>query len=354
MITLYGRFTKKRAGILLTGAALSVLVSFLLTATGCGSKTGDGIHVSGTVSATEVNVNAETGGRITDITVEEGVYVKKGEVLGRLDSKVQALQVNKAEAGLRAAVEKASETKSGNREQLIAQAQFTVNQFDSLQQGARHTMQNAGETVERLKRLFAEGGATQQQLSDAETGLAAAKAQYESYGSQKRSAEEQLELLKNGATKEMVNIADAGVELAQADLEIARVNLEKTILQAPVDGIISSVNFNKGEVVAPGAGLVSILVNKDLWIDVYVSETELPHIKLGQQAEISIDAFPEKVFHGRAAFISPEAEFTPKNLQTKDERVNMVFAVKIVVTDGNDILKPGLPADVRILTSQEE
>ncbi|MBU7005389.1 HlyD family secretion protein [Phosphitispora fastidiosa] len=354
MITLYGSFAKKRTGILLTGAALSVLVSFLFTASGCGSKTDDGIHVSGTVSAAEVTVSAETGGRITDITVQEGVYVKRGEVLGRLDSKVQALQVNKAEAGLRAAVEKARETKSGSREQLIAQAEFTVNQFDSLQQGARHTMQNAGETLERLKRLFAEGGATQQQLSDAETGLAAAKAQYESFASQKGSAEKQLELLKNGATKETVNIADAGVELAQAELEIARANLEKTILCAPVDGIISSVNFNNGEVVAPGAGLVSVLVNRDLWIDVYVSETELPHIKLGQQAEISIDAFPEKIFHGRAAFISPEAEFTPKNLQTKDERVNMVFAVKIMVTDGNDIFKPGLPADVRILTSQEE
>ncbi len=343
-------FTKKRPGIILMSAAAAVLIII----SGCGSQDVDGIYASGTVTATEVNVSAETGGRITEIPVNEGVYVNKGEVVGRLDSKLQELQLEQAEARLRAAVEKAGEAKSGNREQLIDQAQYTVSQFASLEQGARQTMENARENLDRVQRLYSEGGAAQQQVSDAETRYAAAKAQYDAYSAQKRAAEEQLDLLKSGATPEAVNIADAGVELARADLEIARNNLEKTTLSAPVDGVISSVNYTMGEVVSPGAALVTILENDDLWIDVYVTETELPQIKPGQPAEIKIDAFPDKVFHGEVTFISPEAEFTPKNLQTKEERVNMVFAVKITVTDGKDVLKPGLPADVRIPGRQGE
>ncbi|WP_418790016.1 HlyD family secretion protein [Phosphitispora sp. TUW77] len=346
MKTISRRLIKKINGMLLIGAVILIFVSI----TGCSGNDFNGVSASGTVSAAEVNMTAEIGGRIIDVTVKEGVYVKKGEVLGHLESKIQALQVNSAEAVLCAAIEKAKETKAGNRAQLIAQAQMTIEQVDSLQQGARQAMENSRGTLERMKELFIEGGVTQQQVSDAETAYATAKAQYESYGSQKKSAEQHLDLLKSGATREVLNIADAGVTQAQANLEIAKTNLEKTILYAPVDGIISSVNFNEGEVVLAGSRVLTIMETKDMWIDVYVSETELPKIKLGQQAEINIDAFPEKVFHGEVNFISPEAEFTPKNLQTKDERVNMVFGVRVAVIDGKDILKTGLPADVKILT----
>lgn len=110
------------------------------------------------------------------------------------------------------------------------------------------------------------------------------------------------------------------------------------------------MNFNKGEFIAPGAAVISLIDNNDRWIKVYITENDLPRIKLGQGAEIYVDAYPNKPFRGTVSYISDKAEFTPKNLQTKEERVNMVFTVKVKIKDDNNVLKPGLPADINILT----
>ncbi len=338
--------TAKKGGYWATLLVIFSLAAFLVT--GCDNRAAKTIYVSGTIEATESSVNAETGGRITEIAVDEGSKVKKGDVLARIDSTVQALQVQQAEAALRAAQEKTKEVKKGTREQLITQAQKAVSQMSSLQQGARQTMENARENLARIRALFEEGGATSQQLSNAQTQFETAKAQYDAYTAQKESALEQLELLQSGATEEAVNIADAGVAQAQANLAIAKAQLAKTVLYASGDGIISSVNYHEGEFVAPGAAVITITDSDDLWITVYVPEKDLPQIKLGRKAKIFIDAYPQKPFQGSVSFISSKAEFTPKNLQTREERVNMVFAVKIKITDGKERLKPGLPADVEI------
>ncbi len=329
---------------------LAGVIILTLFAGGCGRASRVDITSSGTVESTEINVSAETGGKITDILVREGGTVKQGDVLARVDSTIQALQVQQAEAALRAAQEKAKETKAGSRQQLVAQAQAAVRQMTSLQKGAGESMNNARENLERIRALFNEGGATSQQLSDAQTRYETAKAQYDAYSAQMASAQEQLDLLLSGATSETMNIADAGVAQAQANLSIAKAQLAKTVIKAPVGGIISSLNFDQGEVVAPGAAVASLVDTRDLWVNVYVSEKELARVKLGQKAEVYVDAYPGKPFPGEVSYISSKAEFTPKNLQTKEERVNMVFAVKVIIKDGNDRLKPGIPADINIIT----
>lgn len=331
---------------------LCVIISLiLLVASGCSTSTNkNGLSASGTVEATETNVNAEVGGKLTEILIGEGSVVKKGDVLARLDSTIQALQVQQAEANLRAAQEKSKETKAGSRAQLISQAQASVQQIASLQQGAQNSVSNALDNLNRVKVLLNEGGATAQQLSDAQNRYETARAQLEAYSAQKKSAQEQVDLLKSGATTETINIADAGVAQAQVGLSIAKAQLNKTVLYAPGSGVISSLNFQKGEVISQGAPVAAITDTSDLWVNVFIPEQDLPKIKLGQKAEIFIDAYPKQPFHGEVSYISPTAEFTPKNLQTKEERVNMVFAVKIKISDGKDRLKPGLPADISIIT----
>jgi len=326
-----------------------ILFSLTIIISGCANSTEDVITASGTIEALEVNISAETGGKITEINTDEGDSIKKGAVLGRLDSTIQALQVQQAEAALRAAAEKAKETQSGNRDQLIGQAVSLVDQMTSLAEGSKAAMDNARENLDRVRTLAGEGGIAHQQLSDAETRYESARAQYEAYVAQKNSAREQLDLLKSGATTETINIMNAGVAQAQANVSIARAQLEKTVLIAPIDGQVSTVNFRQSEYVSPGAPVITLLNPEDLWIKVYISETEIAKVKPGQKAEIFIDAYPDRPFAGKVSFVSAKAEFTPKNLQTKEDRVNMVFAIKVELQDGKEMLKPGLPADVKIM-----
>ena len=331
---------------------LGIIICLILVAiivVGCSEKPEEGLSASGTVEATDTNANAEIGGKLTDILVEEGSMVKKGDVLAKTDSTIQALNIQQAKATLRAAQEKSKEVKAGSRTQLISQAQASVKRIASLQQGAQNNVENASDNLNRTKALFEKGGTTAQQVSDAQNRYETAKAQLEAYSAQKQSAQEQLDLLKSGATAETINIADAGEAQAQVGLSIAEAQLDKTVLYAPDGGVISSLNFQKGEFVSPGAPVATITDTSDLWVNVFIPEKDLPKLKLGQNAKIYIDAYPDQPFQGEVSYISQTAEFTPKNLQTKEERVNMVFAVKVKVSDGKDRLKPGLPADITIL-----
>lgn len=332
--------------LLILGATVLLSVSLL----GCSKQNEDSnLYVSGTVEATETAISAEAAGKIKEITVEEGNTVQKGTVVARIDSTIQALQVQQAEAALKGAQASSKQTRTGNREELIAQARAGVAQVDALVKGAKESVDNALDNLNRIKTLTADGGATTQQLSDAQTRYETTKAQLEAYQAQRRSAQEQLDLLKNGSTKETISIADANTSQAQVNLAVAKAQLAKTSVVSPGKGVISTVNFNEGEFAAPGSPIFTLTDTEDLWIRVYVSEKELPKVKIGQKAEIYVDAYPDEAFHGIISYISSTSEFTPKNLQTAEERVNMVFAVKIKITDGKDKLKPGLPADVKII-----
>lgn len=345
-----GGSTQYRVGYLARVLFFGLTVLMGISALGCSKQNTDGnLYVSGTVEATEIVISAEAGGKIREITAEEGTMVQKGTVVARIDSTIQALQVQQAEAALKAAQASSKQTRTGNREELIAQARAGVEQVDALVRGAKESTENAFYNLNRIKALTNDGGATIQQLTEAQTRYETAKAQLEAYQAQRKSAQEQLDLLKNGSTKETINIADANTAQAQVNLAIAKAQLAKSTVISPGKGIISTVNFNEGEFAPPGSPIYTLTDTKDLTIRVYVSEKELPKVKIGQKAEIFVDAYPGEAFHGKVSYISSTSEFTPKNLQTAEERVNMVFAVKVKITDGGDRLKPGLPADVKII-----
>jgi len=177
----------------------------------------------------------------------------------------------------------------------------------------------------------------------------AAKSSFESRTAQLRHAVEQLSLTKEGPRKESIEAAAYRVRQARAQLRVTEDKLNDTLIYAPFSGVILRKHVELGETVAQGAPVYTIGDLANPWIKVYVKEDKLGLVKLGQKAQVTTDTYPGKVYNGWVSFISSEAEFTPKNVQTQEERVKLVFGVKVRVENVNNELKPSMPADVRVL-----
>jgi multidrug resistance efflux pump len=176
----------------------------------------------------------------------------------------------------------------------------------------------------------------------------AAWAGYQTAQAAAEMAQAGLEALEAGPTEEEVAVAQAEVAKAEAALGVLEVQLEKLTLRSPTGGLVTGRMVQVGEMAVPGAKLLTVADLDKVTLTVYIPEDEIGRVKVGQTVEVSVDSFPGKVFEGRVSYIASEAEFTPKNVQTKKERVNMVFAVKVKVPNPEHELKPGVPADAVI------
>ena len=173
----------------------------------------------------------------------------------------------------------------------------------------------------------------------------AAKAQYEVASAALDLARAQVEGLNIGATKEQVAAADAQVQVARSALAALEVQLEKLSLEAPLSGLVLERSAHVGEVAVPGVPLLTIADLGNVTLTIYVPEDQVGKVQLRQPVSVTVDAYPDRVFKGTVAFISSQAEFTPNNVQTQEERVSMVFAVKVELSNPDHALKPGMPAD---------
>ncbi len=182
----------------------------------------------------------------------------------------------------------------------------------------------------------------------------AAKAAYQQAAAAAQVAEANLVVAKAGPTQEDIAVAQAQVAEAEAGLAAVQVQLDKLILTAPRAGLIRHKAINPGELAAPGATLLELSDIETVDVTVYIPETQIGQVKVGQAAQVYVDGYPNEVFAGRVTFIAAEAEFTPKNVQTQEERVNLVFGVKTTVNNPDHRLKPGMPADVEILPTAAE
>jgi multidrug efflux pump subunit AcrA (membrane-fusion protein) len=180
---------------------------------------------------------------------------------------------------------------------------------------------------------------------DLEAQVNAAKAQYEVSSAAVELAQAQVEGLKIGATPEQIAAADAQVEVARSALASLQVHLGKLSLKAPISGLVLERTVHVGEVAMPGAPLLTIADLGRVSLTIYVPEDQVGNVQLGQRTSVKVDAYPGRVFTGSVTFVSSQAEFTPKNVQTKEERVSMVFAVKVEMSNPDHALKPGMPAD---------
>jgi HlyD family secretion protein len=181
------------------------------------------------------------------------------------------------------------------------------------------------------------------------TAVNQARAQYDDAVAAVEVAQANLDALSAGPTPEELAVAQAQVSQAEAALGTLEVQLMKMTLHSPLSGLVSNRSIYAGETASAGATLMTIANLDEVKLTVYIPENRYGRIRLGQEVEVKVDSFPDKVYEGHVVYISSEAEFTPRNVQTKEERVNTVFAVKVLIPNAEHDLKPGMPADATIV-----
>jgi HlyD family secretion protein len=295
------------------------------------------VLASGTVEATEADLGFQIAGRITRIDVREGDRVPPGAELAVLDRVELFARRDAARAVVDAARAALAEMESGFRSEEVAQGRAAL-------RAAEHRLASARREYERSQRLL-EGGAVSQQVFDShETALELAQAEHD-------ATLESLQILETGPREERITAQRAVLAQAVAGLNQIDAALDHALIRAPFAGVISTRHREPGETVQPGAAVLTLRNLDDRWVRIYVREDEVGRISLGQEVEIAADAYPERTYTGQIVFISNEAEFTPRNVQTTAERVKLVHRVKVQITgDRSFDLKPGVAADVRIDT----
>ncbi len=292
------------------------------------------VFASGTVDATEVVVSFRVPGTLRKRPVEEGSVVKAGDPVAALDDREALARLQQAEAARQAAQARLADLEQGYRPQEIAEARAQVEQ-------ARANLSHLEDEATRSVVLF-EGGATSRQRQDRDRTAAAVAAQ------QYKAAQERLKLLQGGYRPETIRAAAAQVEEAGAAVAAARVALDDLQAIIPVAGVVTRTHAEVGETLGAGRPVASVTDIARPWIRVYIPENLIGKVRLGMPARVTVDTFPDRAFSGRVSYVSSQAEFTPKNVQTQEERVKLVFAVNVTVDNTDGTLKPGMPADVTI------
>jgi HlyD family secretion protein len=299
-----------------------------------GRREGGPVLASGTVDATEVAVSFRVPGILRDRPVEEGSRVKVGDLLGVLDDREVVPRLHQAEAAEQAAQARLKDLQSGYRPQEIAEVRAQA-------ELARANLANLEEESKRSEALFG-GGAVSQQRRDKDTTAAAVAVE------QFRASQERLNLFQSGYRPATIQAARAQLGEAQAAVEAARVLLEDLRVTAPVEGLVTRTHAERGETLGAGRPVVTVTDISRPWVRVYIPENLIGRIRVGASARIKVDTFPDREFAGRVSYVSPQAEFTPKNVQTQEERVKLVFAVNVMMDNRDGAIKPGMPADVFI------
>ncbi len=322
----------KGAAVLVLLIALSVAVTW--GGLHRGGVTSKPVSVTGTIEATQVDVSVKITGRIVERLVKEGDRVSRGQVLVRLDDSELAADVKRLEAALRAAQATLRDLEKGARPQEIEDARAAVSSAE-----ATRTMTERD--YQRTEQLFKQNLIAAQDVDRTRQAHEVAKAQ-------ERSARERLALVLEGPRPDQIDAARWQVKQAEAALAQARSRLREAIVVSPIDGVVLRKNLEVGETANPGVPILTLVDPKDVWLRAYVPETEVGRLKVGEPARVRVDAFADRVFTGRLIEIGSEAEFTPRNVQTKKERVNLVFRIKIQIDNPDGLLKPGLPADADV------
>ena len=307
----------------------------LLLILGCGNGNNKNtIEASGNIEATNVIVSSQVTGKVLSLLKDEGENVNAGDTVLIIDHETLGLQLEQALAAKEAAEAQLNLLKVGAREEDIKQGEEAVTQ-------AKVSFESAQRDAERMEALFNSKAITKKQNEDANSRLDITRAQL-------TAAQENLKKLKNLARPEDIKQAQANVDRQIATIDILKKQIRDSYVQSPINGIIVKKFFEPGETVTMLSSLFKVSDLTIVNLIIYVSEEELGKVKLGQTADVSSDTYPDKKYEGKITYISPEAEFTPKNIQTKDERTKLVFAVKIKVKNPEFELKPGMPADAAV------
>lgn len=296
---------------------------------GCrfGGMTPDG---SGTLECTQVDVAPLVPGRLLEVPVEEGSVVTQGQVLARLDDRDFTLRREEAQAAYRVAQAHYDLMLAGSRGEDIRRAEAQVRE-------AQAAAEAAAVDLQRVEQVHAQKSATDKQRDDA-------KALADRTAAAEAAAREQLTRLRQGNREQEIRGAQAAVEQAAAHLAQLEKAVADCVVTAPRAGTVTVKVREAGEYVNAGLPLVTLSRLDEVWLALYIPENRLAQVKLGAPVRVKLDGDPAD-YRGTITFVSPEAEFTPRNAQTPDERAKLVYRVKVALPNPQGVFKPGMPAD---------
>lgn len=318
-------------------------VALLLPLAACGGNGEGPARASGYVEATDVRVAADAGGRILELAVEEGDRVSAGDLLARLDTRDVELALRRAQADRDHARAQLRLLEAGARAEDVRRAQAQLQSANAEVEAARAEVDAAEADLARFEALLQSNAGSRKQRDDARVKRDVAAARVTAAEERARAASETLAQLRSGARPEELAAARARVEAADAQVASLEKAAGDAVLTSPVAGVVTARTARAGEVVARGTPIVTLTDLDSAWANVYVDEPIVPLLKLGQPATLVTDAGQRLA--GTITFISPRAEFTPRNVQTAEERSKLVYRIKVSVDNREGILKPGMPVE---------
>jgi HlyD family secretion protein len=310
----------------------------------------DRIKLSGNIEVTQVDLSFKIAGRLVSREVDEGRSVSAGQEVARLDDADFKLRMAQAQAQVDLAQAALAELEAGSRPEEIAQAEASLAQARAAARAARTRLELADQDLARNRALY-EGKVISQRAYD-ETVTAQRTLQDGVFETEAQVARARatMDLVEAGPRRETIEQARARLQVAREGLALARRQLADTVLEAPFDSVVLSKAAEPGAYLNPGSPVVTVGQLARVYLRAFVGETDLGRIKLGQPAEVYTDSYPDKPYPGRVSYISDSAEFTPKTVQTDEERAKLMYRVKIELANPRGELKPGMPADAWIQT----
>lgn len=324
------------------------------------------LQASGTIEARNIDVGSKEGGRVIEILVREGDRIEAGQLLLTFDAAELEGRLMQARGHVELAHANLAKMEYGSRPEEIAEARAAaggdresgfraaeVAQTQADLESARAELTNAERSLQRARELHERDLASQQILDDADTAYRAAQAQVRGLQQALAAAQGRLEAaravtarVESGFRREDVDAARAEVMRAEGELKQAEARWVEREVRAPAAAVIEVLDLRPGDLVQPGATVAKLLETDQLYVMVYVPETRIGEVRLGQRSDLRVDSFPDTVFHAHVEQIRQQAEFLPRNVQTSEERVHQVIGVKLRVEDPEQKLRAGMSADV--------
>ena len=364
-------------------AALAVIAGYFFWNASSNNRA---IVISGVIEADDIHIGSKIGGRVLKVVAKRGQTVKAGEILVLLEPNEIDASLAEAQAGLRQAEAKYALLSAGFRKEEIEQAEAAVKQaqaeLDQLVSGPRQQeidqasaewkavkaqAENAQKFLQRVEGLAKRELIARQEYDDAlakadeaEQKMAAAREHYNLLlaGTRKEEVERARQRLaeadakrrqlRSGFRKEEIAQAKSEMEGARARVQVIQTQLEETVIKAPVDALIDTMDLEPGDLVGAGKPVATLLRIGTLWVRAYLPEARLGFVQPGLPVKVRVDSFPGKDFRGTVRRIFRQGEFTPRNVQTHEERVLQVFQTEVVIDDPDNVLRPGMSADVTI------
>jgi HlyD family secretion protein len=319
---------------------IGLLLSLALAAVGCGPKDdGSLVHLNGRIEAPLVDLAPKVAGRVVEVRVKEGERVKAGDLLIVLDLGDTALAVERDRHSVESARARLQDLSVGSRQAEVAAAEADLTD-------KKAALDLAAREKQRQDILMSKDVGTERDYDQAKTQLERAQAAL-------RISEEKLVLTREGFRKWQTEQARSEVDKARTQLRQSEIIARESEIRAPADAVVTHRMVEPGQLLAPGQTGMTLALTGRLYVRTFIPETKLGRVKHGQTAQVTVDAFPGRTFEAVVTEIAPDAEFTPKQVETREERVNLVYGAKVDLMEGWAVaLVPGQPAEITVKAAE--